>query len=122
MLVHHKLPHILLLLRLLGASAFTSVPISSSKISIGGYITSSTCLNLDGKGMAGGTQHIVGDVLRALQPSYLKQVSEAIEGRKKGAATIDTSNMVDNAPSWDELSAKLTKAQSYSITCIFQRS
>ena len=113
MLVHHKLPHILLLLRLLGASAFTSVPISGSgKISIGGYITSSTCLNLDGKGMAGGTQHIVGDVLRALQPSYLKQVAEAIEGRKKGAATIDTSNMVDNAPSWDELSAKLTKAQS----------
>lgn len=109
MIVHHKISCLLLLFQLLGASAFTSSLISSNR---GNGARSSSTLELDGKGMAGGTQHIVGDVLRALQPSYLKQVAKAIDGRKKGAATIDTSNMVDNAPSWDELSSRLTMAQS----------
>lgn len=106
------LPRLLLLSQLLDASAFTP-PLISSNGANGAFTTcSSTSLNLDGKGMAGGTQHIVGDVLRALQPSYLKQVAKAIDGRKKGAATIDASMMVDNAPSWEELNAKLIKAQS----------
>ena len=111
MIPHLKIPQLLLLFQLLDASAFTVSPLISSNGG-NGASSSTSSLNLDGKGMAGGTQHIVGDVLRALQPSYLKQVAKAIDGRKKGAATIDTSNMVDNAPSWDELSSKLTKAQS----------
>lgn len=77
-------------------------------------------IHSDGEGMAGATfnKHILGDVLRALQPRYLAQVKESISGNLKSPATLDLDPLLiyidsisDNAlPSWEDLE-KLLKSQ-----------
>lgn len=70
-----------------------------------------TALLVDGQNMAGGARHLVGDIIRSLQPSYLRQVKETIEKRGRGSLIVDTSSMVDNAPSWEELRQRLFQVQ-----------
>lgn len=77
---------------------------------------------LDGEGMAGATfnKHILGDVLRALQPRYLSQVKESISGNLKGPMTLDVEpllgyieNSNGNTPlSWEDLEQLLNSQQS----------
>lgn len=76
--------------------------------------SSKSRLYLDGQGMAGGffNKHLLGDVIRALQPESLAQTLGAVQGNIKGARVINLENMVDNAPSWEELAVLLKKEQS----------
>ena len=85
---------------------------------------SNSRLYLDGEGMAGKTfnKHILGDILRSLQPRYLTQVKQSIEKNIKGArvlnlesfcATYNNTSTSSKAvpPTWDELSTLLYKSQ-----------
>jgi hypothetical protein len=64
--------------------------------------------------MAGGffNKHMLGDVIQALQPESLAQTLGALQGKAKRAKSVNLENMVDNAPSWEELSLLLEKQQS----------
>ena len=64
-------------------------PSSSSSSTTSSSASSSSALHMDGKGMAGSTfnKHLLGDVLRALQPRYLSQLSQSISGNVKGPMT-----------------------------------
>jgi len=79
-----------------------------------------TRLYLDGEGMAGKTfnKHLLGDVLRALQPRYLDQVKSTISDNLKGSRTMDIDLLLDfcdkdgnGPPSWDELQVRLLSQQ-----------
>ena len=77
-----------------------------------------TELYLDGKGMAGQTfnKHLVGDVIRALQPRNLKKAAEALQANLKGPRKIvmndaEIKELSRTAPSWDDLSKLLKKQQ-----------
>lgn len=48
----------------------------------------STRLHVDGKGMAGGSQHMLGDILRSLQPRYLSLVRDALESNVQGMRPV----------------------------------
>lgn len=76
--------------------------------------TTTTCLEMvDGKGMAGGTQHLLGDILRSLQPRYLSQVQKAVQSNLQGMPKVDVEDFCQklneqaNIPSWQELESKL---------------
>jgi len=79
-----------------------------------------TSLYLDGEGMAGKTfnKHLLGDVLRALQPRYLDQVKSTISDNLKGSRPMDIDLLLDfcdkdgnGPPSWDELQVRLLSQQ-----------
>ena len=56
--------------------------------------SSSTALSVDGQGMAAGSsRHLLGDVLRSLQPRYLSRVAEAVRGNVRGAREVDLTGM-----------------------------
>ncbi|MEM7177995.1 MAG: glutathione S-transferase N-terminal domain-containing protein, partial [Pseudomonadota bacterium] len=51
---------------------------------------------------------MIGDVLRALQPNYLKQVQKAVMGNAKGPATLNVTLLQYTAtPTWEELKRQL---------------
>lgn len=56
-----------------------------------GYRRLSSQLFLDGEGMAGKTfnKHLLGDILRALQPSYLSQVQTSIKSNLQGPRNLN---------------------------------
>lgn len=65
-------------------------------------------LFLDGEGMAGGTKHLIGDVLRSLQPRYLSQVASSVAGNARGAMPINVpdtllQDLEEKIPTWQEL-------------------
>jgi len=83
-------------------------PISNSK------------LHLDGEGMAGKTfnKHILGDILRALQPSYLSQMRKSVAGNLKGMQTLDLEPFISyqsqstvDLISWEDLTKTLRQQQ-----------
>lgn len=61
--------------------------------------------------MAGGTRHLLGDVLRSLQPAYLAQTADAVASNVKGAPRVNLASMKDNASSWEELAVELKSKQ-----------
>ncbi len=79
-------------------------------------------LFLDGKGMAAGSfnKHILGDVLRALQPRYLSQLNKSISGNLKGPSILDVDPLLQyvdgnsnkSPPSWNDLEKLLRSQQS----------
>jgi glutathione S-transferase len=86
--------------------------------------SSGSRLFLDGKGMASGgginsmfNKHLLGDVIRALQPRNLNQAMEAIAGNIKGARKLNTTvipnmdEIIESAPSWERLTEKLLTKQ-----------
>ena len=89
----------------------------------GQYSGSSSKLNLDGEGMANGTfnKHIVGDILRSLQPRYLSQVKQSIQKNIQGARKLDLepfhtymstlSSSPPPIPTWEDLSKRLYQQQ-----------
>ena len=82
---------------------------------------SNSKLYLDGEGMAGSTfnKHILGDIIRALQPSYLSQVKKSIAGNLKGMQTLDLEPFLNfqstgtqaGLISWEELANTLRQQQ-----------
>jgi len=79
---------------------------------------------MDGKGMAGSTfnKHLLGDVLRALQPRYLSQLSQSISGNVKGPMTniqlsplLEYDNKkesINKVSTWTELQQQWTQQSS----------
>lgn len=66
--------------------------------------------------MAGGSRHLLGDVIRSLQPKYLKQVAESIKSNVEGMPKPTTDNLDDfcnsmKAPSSDEIRLTLKQQQ-----------
>lgn len=83
-------------------------------------LVSNSQLNLDGEGMAGRTfnKHLLGDIIRALQPSYLSQLQKSVAGNLKGMQTLDLgpflnyqSQSTANCVSWEELANTLRQQQ-----------
>ncbi len=62
--------------------------------------------------MAGGSQHLLGDIIRSLQPRYLAQVADALQSNLKGMPTVQVDDfcayLEGSIPSWGELQARLT--------------
>ena len=78
--------------------------------------TTTTSLKVDGQNMAGGSRHLLGDVIRSLQPKYLKQVAESIKSNVEGMPKPTTDNLDDfcnsmKAPSSDEIRLTLKQQQ-----------
>lgn len=99
--------------------AFTSGGIRN-KVSYRERKADDTTLHLDGEGMAGATfnKHILGDVLRALQPGYLSQMKESIAGNIKAPTELQLDPLqtfVDKSgkdiPSWENLENMLRSQQ-----------
>jgi len=76
---------------------------------------------LDGEGMAGKTlnKHLLGDILRSLQPKYLNQMKDSLTQNMKGATKLDLNafttfekSLQKPPPSWDILSKMLQNQQS----------
>ena len=68
--------------------------------------------------MAGSTfnKHILGDIIRALQPSYLSQVKKSIDGNLKGMETLDLEPFLNfqstrTQVSWEVLANTLRQQQ-----------
>ena len=82
-------------------------------------IKRTTRLYLDGEGMAGKTfnKHLLGDILRALQPSYLSQMKKSINGNLRGPQTLNIESLLEFVdgdsppPSWEDLEKQLTSQQ-----------
>ena len=72
-----------------------------------------TRLYVDGQGMAGGSKHLLGDMLRSLQPKYLKQVANSVGSNLKGMQEVDVDefcnylNANSSIDSWEQLLDKI---------------
>jgi hypothetical protein len=99
----------LVLLPLVSSDGFAPTTTLSKKPSS----STSTQLFVDGQGMAGGTRHLLGDIIRSLQPRYLTQVADAVQSNVKGMVdvnvdafceTLDSANTIN---SWEQLEETL---------------
>lgn len=79
-----------------------------------------TRLFVDGQGMAGGSQHLLGDIIRSLQPRYLSQVAGAVQSNMKGMAQVQVDSfcaaLADEIPTWQELEKRLPSKSKQSST------
>ena len=76
------------------------------------YSSTTSRLYVDGQGMAGGTRHLLGDIIRSLQPEYLKQVADAVQSNVQGMAEVDVDDFCRTLESqgaidsWQQLANK----------------
>ena len=81
----------------------------------------STKLFLDGEGMAGGkfNKHLLGDIIRSLQPRYLSQVKESISGTLRGSVSMNLKELEVQQqlqsemapPTWEDLTGMLNNPE-----------
>jgi hypothetical protein len=92
---------------------FSSITFSILEASSSGSSQPKSRLYVDGQGMAGGTRHLLGDVIRSLQPEYLKRVADAVKSNAKGMAPVNVNDFCEalesqsSIDSWQQLADKL---------------